>query len=291
MTQLSTLPDATIQRPDLRPALIVGASGKTGRRIADRLDARGVPVRRAGRSTEPRFDWTDRTTWASALEDVGLVYISYQPDLIADGAVADIAEFVRLADKAGAARLVLLAGRGEPEAEHAGRVVHAAQADSTVLSCAWFDQNFSEGGFAPEIDAGSLTLPVGEIGEPFIDADDIADVAVAALLDTTSDGENPHAGKTYDLTGPRLLTFAEVATELGGATGAAIAFHRVTHDEYRAILASAGLDAPTIELMSTLLTNLFDGRNSSVTTDVADVLGRPARDFTYFAAAFAERHR
>lgn len=116
-------------------------------------------------------------------------------------------------------------------------------------------------------------------------------MAVAALLDTTSDGENPHAGKTYDLTGPRLLTFAEVATELGGATGAAIAFHRVTHDEYRAILASAGLDAPTIELMSTLLTNLFDGRNSSVTTDVADVLGRPARDFTYFAAAFAERHR
>ncbi len=261
--------------------LVIGATGKVGRRVADLLDTRGVDVRRASRSSATRFDWTDRTTWAPALDGAGPVYISYQPDLIVSGAVDDVAELVRRAESAGVTRLVLLAGRGEPEAEAAGRVVHAAAIDSTVLSCAWFDQNFSEGGFAPEIAMGSLTLPVGAVGEPLIHTDDIAEVAVAALLDRAA-GVNPHAGQTYDLTGPRLLTFAEAAAEIGRARGVDILATEVTLDGYRQMLSQYGLASADIGVLMTLFGTLFDGRNSRIGNDVEHVLGRPARDFADF---------
>ena len=48
--------------------LVLGGTGKTGRRVAQRLEARGVPVRIGSRSAEPPFDWEDRSTWAPALE-------------------------------------------------------------------------------------------------------------------------------------------------------------------------------------------------------------------------------
>ncbi|MDY6808513.1 MAG: NmrA family transcriptional regulator [Actinomycetota bacterium] len=278
MTIQHTLSETT------KPVLVIGATGKIGRRVADLLDARGVDVRRASRSSATRFDWTDRTTWAPALDGAGPVYISYQPDLIVPGAVDDVAELVRLAESAGVTRLVLLAGRGEPEADAAGRVVHASAIDATVLSCAWFDQNFSEGGFAPEIAMGSLTLPVGAVGEPFIDAEDIASVAVAALLDRTAD-VNPHAGRTYDLTGPRLLTFAEAAAEIGRARGVDLAATEVTLEEYRQMLSQYGLASSDIDLLVALFGTLFDGRNSRISGDVERVLGRPARDFADFVNA------
>ncbi|MEE3849747.1 NAD-dependent epimerase/dehydratase family protein [Gordonia sp. LSe1-13] len=270
----------------MAPVLVVGATGKTGRRVADLLARRGHPVRGASRSSATRFDWTDRSTWMPALTGVGPVYISYQPDLIVPGATDDIAEFVRMAESAGVTRLVLLAGRGEPEAAEAGRLVHESRIESTVLSCAWFDQNFSEGGFAPEVAMGSLTLPVPAVGEPFIDADDIAEVAVAALLDDSPAG-NPHAGRTYELTGPRLLTFADVAAEIGRARGTEIAYTRVGLDDYRELLQQFDVPDAEIGLLLALFGTLFDGRNSHVSDDVARVLGRPATDFSAFAESMA----
>ncbi|ROZ89294.1 NmrA family transcriptional regulator [Gordonia sp. OPL2] len=268
------------------PVLVVGATGKTGSRVAALLEVRGHDIRRASRSSDIVFDWTDRSTWAPTLAGAGPVYLTYQPDLIAPGATDDIAEFVRLADEAGVPRLVLLAGRGEAEADAAGRLVHAARAESTVLSCAWFDQNFTEGGFAPEIAAGSLTLPVGDVGEPFIDADDIAAVAVAALLEVTADGDNPHAGRTYDCTGPRLLTFAEAAAEFGRARGAVVTFTEVSSADYRDLLRQFDVPAPEVELLLVLFGKLFDGRNAYISDDVERVLGRPPRDIVDVAAAW-----
>ncbi|GAC70555.1 hypothetical protein [Gordonia soli] len=265
------------------PILVVGATGKTGRRVADILDARGIANRRASRSSATAFDWSDRSTWAPALDGVVAAYITYQPDLVVPAALGDIGEFVRLADAAGVRRLVLLAGRGEAEADAAGRVVHDAAAESTVLSCAWFDQNFSEGPFAEELAQGSLTLAVAPVGEPFIDTDDIAEVAVAALVDTT-EGINPHAGQTYELTGPRLLTFADAAAEIATAQGRHIEYTAVPPEVYRGILLEVGVPEPEVDLILTLLGTLFDGRNASVTGDVERVLGRPARDFADYAA-------
>lgn len=274
------------------PILVVGATGKTGRRVAGRLAARGHDVRAASRSSQWRFDWTDRSTWWPVIDGAASAYVTYQPDLIVPGAVEDIAEFVRLAERAGLRRVVLLAGRGEAEADEAGRVVHAGSFDSTVLSCAWFNQNFDEGEFAAELATGSLTLPRAEVGEPFVDADDIADVAVAALLETaTPNGQggsvNPHAGQTYELTGPRLLTFADTVAEIGRATGRGITLTQLSPEDYRSAMGEAGVPGEIVDLVLTLFGTVFDGRNASVADDVRRVLGRPARDFTDFAASIA----
>ena len=179
--------------------LIVGGAGKTGRRVAERLRARGVPVRIASRSSAPAFDWEDRAGWPAALAGAQAAYVTYYPDLAVPGAADAIGALTETAHAAGLRRLVLLSGRGEREAEAAEQVVQASPIDSTIVRASWFSQNFSEGHFAEPVAAGEVALPVGEVREPFVDADDIADVAVAAL---TEDG---HAGRLYEVTGPRAL--------------------------------------------------------------------------------------
>ncbi len=89
-------------------------------------------------------------------------------------------------------------------------------------------QNFTEGYLLDPVREGVIALPAGDVAEPFVDVDDIADVAVAAL---TEDG---HTGRLYELTGPRLLTFAEVAAELSKATGRDIVYVPLGIEEYAA---------------------------------------------------------
>src|SRR5215213_4465702 len=193
-----------------KSTLVVGGTGKTGRRVVERLEARGFPVRVGSRSGEPPFDWEGEATWAPALQNVGSVYVSYYPDLAVPGSVEAVRSFAKLAVENGVRRLVLLSGRGEPEAERAElalrEVVDAkAGAEWTILRSTWFMQNFSEDYMLEHVLSGEIRLPAGDVSTPFLDADDIADVAVAAL---TGEG---HAGKLYELTGPRSLTFAEAA--------------------------------------------------------------------------------
>src|SRR3954449_12298059 len=99
-----------------RPILVLGATGKTGRRVVARLRARHLPVRVGSRSASPPFDWQDQRTWPSVLGGVGSVYVSYSPDLALPGAVETVGSFAQFAVASGARRLVLLTGRGEPEA-------------------------------------------------------------------------------------------------------------------------------------------------------------------------------
>lgn len=185
-----------------KPTLILGGTGKTGRRLADRLTAQGLPVRIGSRSGTPPFDWENNTTWEHALDGVGAVYISYYPDLAVPGAAEAVGAFANLAVERGVRRLVLLSGRGETEAQRAEEMLKASGADWTILRCAWFSQNFSESFLLDPLHAGEVALPVGTVGEPFVDADDIADAAVTVL---TRQG---HVGQLYELTGPRLLSFA-----------------------------------------------------------------------------------
>ena len=129
---------------DTQETLVLGGTGKTGRRVVERLIARGVPTRVGSRSGEPPFDWEDRSTWAPVLEGVRSAYVSYYPDLSVPGAVEAVGSFAELAVESGVRRLVLLAGRGEPEAEHAEDAVRESGADLTIVRSTWFAQNFSE---------------------------------------------------------------------------------------------------------------------------------------------------
>lgn len=182
---------------DTKPILILGGTGKTGRRLAERLTAQAVPVRIGSRSGSPRFDWEVPATWGPALQGVRAVYISYYPDIAVPGAADTVGAFARLAVASGITRLVLLSGRGETEAQRAEEMVKASGSDWTILRCAWFSQNFSEGFLIESLLGGEVALPVGTVGEPFIDADDIADAAFVALT------EQGHVCQLYELTGPR----------------------------------------------------------------------------------------
>ncbi len=257
--------------------LVLGGTGKTGRRVAERLQARGVPVRIGSRSGEPPFDWEDTSTWPAALEGTGAAYVSYYPDIAAPGAVEVVASFVDLAVKSGVPRLVLLSGRGEEEAVRAEQAVRDTGAELTVVRSTWMMQNFSEDYMVDGVLSGEIALPAGDTPEPFVDADDIADVAVAALTD------DKHVGRTYELTGPRALTLTDVAEELSTATGRDIRYVPVSIDEYAAAAAENGVPADVIAILTYLFGEVLDGRNSHVVDGVRRVLGREPRDFRDFA--------
>jgi uncharacterized protein YbjT (DUF2867 family) len=261
--------------------LVLGATGKTGRRVAERLTTRKLPVRLGFRSNAPPFDWNDRSTWVASLKNVNAVYVSYYPDLAVPSAPDDIQAFTDLAIKNGVQRLVLLSGRGEPEAQQCEDIVRKSGIKSTLLRASWFAQNFSEGHFLEPILAGDVALPVGNIGEPFVDVDDIADIAVAALTD------DRHVGQLYELTGPRLWTFKDAIAEIARATGRKIGLTQISIADYTAALQQAQLDAESINLITYLFTEIFDGRNASVKDGVNRALGRPPRDFSDYARAAA----
>ncbi|MDQ2997572.1 MAG: NAD(P)H-binding protein [Chloroflexota bacterium] len=257
--------------------LVLGGTGKTGRRVAERLTARGVPIRVGSRLGEPPFDWDNPTSWAAALQNVASVYITFYPDLAIPGTAATIHAFANLAVQHGVRRLVLLSGRGEDEAQLCERVVQESGAEWTILRASWFAQNFSENFLLEAVLSGEVALPAGNVGEPFIDADDIADVAVAAL---TEDG---HAGQLYELTGPRLLTFAEAVGEIASATGQDVRYMQVSHEQFAAALAEQAVPADIVALMAYLFTTVLDGRNAHLTDGVQRALGRAPRDFRVYA--------
>jgi len=262
---------------DTRPTLILGGTGKTGRRVAERLAARSLPVRIGSRSGTPPFDWDDRSTWAPALHGAGAVYLTYYPDLALPGAVQATRAFAELAVESGVPRLVLLSGRGEPEAERAERAVRETGAELTVLRSTWFMQNFSEDYMLDHVLSGEIRLPAGEVPTPFLDADDIADVAVAALTD------DRHAGELYELTGPRSMTFAQVAEEIAAASGRDVRYVPVSLEQHAAEAAEHGVDAEVVELLTYLFSEVVDGRNADTTDGVQRALGRQPRDFADYA--------
>ncbi|KAA3446953.1 NmrA family transcriptional regulator [Mesorhizobium sp. SARCC-RB16n] len=262
---------------DTKPILILGGTGKTGRRLAERLTAHGMPVRIGSRSGTPRFDWEVPATWAPALQGAGAIYISYYPDLAVPGAAEAVGAFCRLAVANGVTRLVLLSGRGETEAQRAEDMLKASGADWTILRCAWFSQNFSEGFLIESLAEGEVALPVGNVGEPFVDAGDIADAAFAVLT------EPGHLGQLYELTGPRLLSFADAVAEIAKAAGRDIRFVRISHEEFAAAVAAHELPPEFPWLLSELFTQVLDGRNESLADGIQRVLGRQPRDFSAYA--------
>lgn len=264
-----------------RLTLVLGASGKTGRRVVDRLGDAGYPVRAASRFGEWPFDWNDETTWAPALEGVGAVYMTYYPDLALPGAAETVGAFADLAVERGAKRLVLLSGRGEEGARQAELRVERSGADWTLVRCAFFNQNFDET-FGEPIRHGVLAMPGGDTAEPFLDAEDIADVVCAALTD------DRHIGQLYELTGPRLLTLSDAARELSDAIGREVRYLPVTAEQYATELSQHGMPKEEAQPIAHLIAEVLDGRNAHLSDGVERALGRPPRDFADYAREAAE---
>ncbi|MBT2508034.1 NmrA family NAD(P)-binding protein [Streptomyces sp. ISL-98] len=264
-------------QPEQATVLVTSGTGKTGRRVVERLAALGTTVRSGSRKGEVRFDWEDDSTWGPALRGADAAYVAYYPDLAAPGAVEAVRTFGRIAKEEGIHRLVLLSGRGEPEAVLAEEALRESGAALTVVRGSFFAQNFSEGAMVEGVIAGEVAFPAGETAEPWVHADDLADVVVAAL---TEDG---HAGLVHELTGPRLLTFAEVVAEISKATGREVRYVPVSVAEYAAMLQEYGMPGAVAEWLAGLFGTLLDGHNASTTDGVERVLGRAPKDFADFA--------
>jgi uncharacterized protein YbjT (DUF2867 family) len=261
--------------------LVLGGTGKTGRRIAARLTAKGVPVRIGSRSANPAFDWNHEAGWDASLDGIEAAYVNYAPDLAMPGATDAIQAFVDRAREHGVQRLVLLSGRGEAEAQACERIVLDGGVDATIVRASWFAQNFSEGAFTDMVQAGRITLPAGDTPEPFVNVDDIADVAVAALT------EPGHAGEVYEVTGPRLLTFADAAAELSQATGRRIEYVQVPHDAFVEGARASGTPRDVVWMLDYLFSTVLDGRNAHLTDGIQRALGRAPKDFAAYAREVA----
>jgi len=257
--------------------LVLGATGKTGRRVAARLRLAGTPVRTASRSSQVRFDWTEPDTWDAALRGITAAY------LIAPGLVGPAHDFVAAAEAAGVRRLVLLSGRGADtwgdspfgrDMRSAEDAVRGGTLEWTILRASNFQQNFDEDVFHEPLLAGELALPAGDVPEPFVDVEDVAAVAAAVL---TRPGD--HAGQTYELTGPRGLTFGEAVDQISRASGLPITYKQVSTAEYVAAAVEQGLNEQEARSVADMFELMAGGLIAATTDDVAAVLGRQPRSF------------
>ncbi len=258
--------------------LVIGGTGKTGRRVVQKLIDLGQQVRIGSRNAEPSFDWHKPDGWDKALEGMDKVYITFQPDLAVPGALEAIEELTKKAKRNGIMKVVLLSGKGEKEAELCEQVVIHSGLDYTIVRASWFNQNFSESFFLEPVLAGELAMPKPKVQVPYVDADDIADVVVASLMD------EKHNGEIYEVTGPRLLTFEDIANEISKATGREIRYTRISMEAYNTIMKDAGLPDDYIWLINYLFNEVLDNEvNSMVSQDIEKVLGRTAKDFSDYA--------
>ncbi|WP_460399269.1 NmrA family NAD(P)-binding protein [Actinophytocola sediminis] len=271
------------------PILVTGATGKSGRRVVSQLRAKGLPVRAAARGGEHVFDWTDNSTWDSALEGARSVYI-----VQLDGTML-VRPFVDLAVKHGVQRLVLASGRGIDNEDYANdgsgaldglldseAAVRESGLEWTISRPGWFAQNFSEGFFADAVRAGEVRLPGGDGAASFVDAEDIAAVVVAALT------EDKHAGEIYELSGPRGVTLAEAVTTISEAAGREVRYVSLSVDDYVAELVQQGLSQEDATAFADIVEPLRSGTDEYVSDGVERALGRPPRTFAEFAKSTAE---
>jgi len=263
--------------------LVLGGKGKTGSRIVAMLQEMEWPVAVGSRTGDRVFDWENSATWKDALEGIHTVYVAYYPDLAVPGAVDCIRVFTSIAIACGIQKIVLLSGRGEAEAQACENIIMASGIDWTIVRASWFFQNFSEGYLLEPIQAGHVALPVGDVPEPFIDAEDIAAVAVAAI---TGDG---HHHQVYEVTGPRLLTFQEAIATISKETGRPIVYEQIPMEAYTAMLREYQVPEDFIWLITYLFTEVLDGRNAHLSHGVEAALGRPATDFTDYVKRTAAR--
>jgi uncharacterized protein YbjT (DUF2867 family) len=253
--------------------LVLGGTGKTGSRVARRLHEFGRPIRIGSRSGAPPFSWEDDATWQPVLRGVDTVYLTYYPDAGFAAAAESIGSFAKLAVASGARRLVALTGRGESGALRSEQAIIDSGADWTIVRASFFAQNFSESFVLDAVRAGFVAMPTGGVAEPFIDAEDIADIATAALT------EPGHAGEVYEVTGPESITFADAVARIAAAVGREIGYLDVSPAEYRSAMIADGVPTDFASELTEVFVEVLDGRNVAATDGVRRVLGREAGRF------------
>jgi uncharacterized protein YbjT (DUF2867 family) len=266
------------------PILILSGKGKTGRRVVEQLETRGVPYRLASRSSAQRFDWYDESTWSPTVTGAETAYLA--PPVGPTG-LAQACRFIKQAASEGLRRVVLLSGRGvgSPGRDFAvydGQLavedaVKASGADWTIVQPAWFAQGFNEDFLRYHVLDGEIRVSAGDGGEAWIDTNDVGDMMTAVLLDEA------HTGATYAISGPRYLTMTEVAAELSAATGRPINYVDLEPQEHVTELVDQGLDQEDAEAVRDLFAVIRNHRSEYVSDGVQQVLGRPPRDFTDWA--------
>jgi len=262
---------------------VIGGNGKTGRRVVQNLENLNQNVFVPSRKGSIKFDWEDRSTYATALAGMDRAYIVYYPDLAVPGAKEDIKAFTDAALEAGLEKVVLLSGKGEVEAERCEEIVAQSGLNYTLVRASWFNQNFTESFLLDPILAGHVALPMPEAEIPFVDAQDIADVVTKVLLDDS------YNGKTIEITGPRKLRFREVVEEVSRATGRVINYEPISIEAYREAMKNAGLPDSYVWLFGYLFQEVLgNAENQTISNDIETVLGRKARDFSEFAQKMAQ---
>jgi len=276
---MNTSPQPVAQStPFSAPVAVIGATGKTGRRVAARLESRGIAARRLSRTSATPFLWEDEGTWEAALGASSAAYVTFHPDLAVPGSADVVAALAKRARDLGVTRMVLLSGRGESGAREAEEALMAELPGSAVVRCAWFMQNLSEGLLRDAVLSGTIGLPgPGRAVEPFLDVDDLAAVAVAALT------EPGHDGLVHELTGPDPISLDEAAATLSDAIGQRVTYEQVAVDAFADSLTGLGVPREEGMWLGELFQGVLDGRNAHATDGVERVLARPATTFAVWA--------
>lgn len=262
--------------------LVIGGNGKTGRRVAANLTELGHNVRVVGRKTTPAFNWENPATYEAALEGMDRAYVVYYPDLAVPGSRDAITELTEKALKVGLEKMVLLSGKGETEAEACEEIVANSGLNYTLVRASWFNQNFSEGAFLEFVLNGAVALPVPDAEIPFVDVNDIADVAAKVLMYDT------YNGQTITVTGPQMHTFKEVVGIMADEIGHPIQYIPISIEAFKAGMRQSGLPESYIWLFGYLFEEVLGNPdNQSISHDVQTVLGRPAIDFRTYAKGAA----
>ncbi|WP_350291472.1 NAD(P)H-binding protein [uncultured Croceitalea sp.] len=262
--------------------LVIGGTGKTGKRVVHLLEELGQNVRVGSRSASPAFDWHQPEGWAQALEGIDKVYITYQPDLAVPGALQAIEQLVKESKRAKVKKLVILSGKGEREAQLCEQVIIHSGLAYTIVRASWFNQNFSENFLLEPVLEGVVALPQAQANIPWVDADDIAAVAAKALT------EDEHNGRIYELTGPRTLTFKDAVNEIAKASNRELTFIPISVKEYSDGMRQANIPEDFVWLIEYLFTEVLGNPElAEVTNDVEKVLDRKPIDFTEYAAKVA----
>ncbi|WP_298484196.1 NmrA family NAD(P)-binding protein [uncultured Maribacter sp.] len=258
--------------------LIIGGTGKTGRRVVEQLQNKGIKPRIGSRNASPSFDWNNKDTWPNALNGVERMYVTYYPDLAVPGAKEAIHSLTYLAKELGVKKMVLLSGKGETEAEACEKIVMDSGLNYTIVRASWFNQNWSESFFLDPILSGEVALPLSDVLIPFVDANDIAEVAATVLLDDSYNGE------IIEVTGPELITFKDIVNIISKTSKRKLNFYDITLEQYIDGMRQMQIPDDVVWLIEYLFSHVLTNPNNQlVVHDIERVLGRKAKPFLEYA--------
>ena len=263
--------------------LVIGGTGKTGRRVVEQLKKKEIEPKIGSRNVSPSFDWDDKDTWVNALNGIEKMYVTYYPDLAVPGAKEAVESLTYLAKELGVKKMVLLSGKGETEAEACENIVINSGIDYSIIRASWFNQNWSESFFLDPILSGEVALPMANVLIPFVDVNDIAEVAAKVLLDDTYNGE------IIEVTGPELITFRDIVKIIEKTSNRRLNFYDITLEQYIDGMKKMQIPNDVVWLIEYLFSHvLTNPKNQLVVNDVERVLGRKAKSFLEYAQETAK---